>query len=198
MAAAGGLALPAGSSAACPCASQGGVSATLGPAAAGPVYSPFPESAPAYDSVLHPNAQLQAHPEWSAMPQPLPPGAGLGAPATTAVPGPGVNRYAVTPPPGTLGQTYRQRSALIPDEKHPRFAAVEVHLPEEVDVSARGLKSVWTGEVWRLESNDPLMPGRPHIYAIKAEKRDAAGKVVSTDVRWVRLIMGRVVDLKFE
>jgi len=120
--------------------------------------------------------------------------------------GPAVNRFAVSPPPGTLGQTYQRRSSLMPDEtrpkstnieRHPRSAAVDVYLPEEVDVTARGLKPKWTGKVWRLETTDPLLPGVPHIYAIKAERRNKAGEVTSTDVRWVRLIMGRVVDLEF-
>jgi hypothetical protein len=71
-----------------------------------------------------------------------------------------------------------------------------VHLPEDVDVSARGLKSTWTGEVWRLEAEMPLLPGVPHIYAVKAE-RDTGHGEKSIDVRWVRLIMGRIVELEF-
>ncbi len=103
----------------------------------------------------------------------------------------------MAPPPGTLGRTYQQRSRIFDDEKHPRMAAVDVYLPEEVDVSARGMKSVWTGKLWRLEAKEPLLPGVPHIYAIKAERKTKAGEVVSTDVRWIRLIPGRVVDLQF-
>lgn len=142
--------------------------------------------------VVHPDGTLVEQPGWvGAPPRPL-------APAVPPLPvTPGANRFDVVPPPGTLGQTYRRRSSLIPDDKHPRVAVVEVHLPEDVDVSARGLKSSWTGKVWRLESKEPLLPGLPHIYAIKAEKRNAEGEVISTDVRWVRLIMGRVVDLDF-
>lgn len=110
---------------------------------------------------------------------------------------PSVNRFGIAPPPGTLGRTYQQRSRIFDDEKHPRMAAVDVYLPEDLDVSARGMKSVWTGKLWRLEVKDPLLPGVPHIYAIKAEKKTKEGKVVSTDVRWIRLIPGRVVDLHF-
>ncbi|MBI1349246.1 hypothetical protein GC163_23500 [bacterium] len=110
---------------------------------------------------------------------------------------PGTNRYGLTPPPGTLSQTYQRRTTLIPDDKHPRYAAVDVSLPEKVDVTARGLKSIWTGEVWKLETEEPLLPGRPHIYAIRADWRDAEGKITKTEVRWVRLIMGRVVELDF-
>lgn len=106
------------------------------------------------------------------------------------------NRFGVVPPPGTLGRTYQRPSRLVDEDQHPRFAAVEVHLPEEVDVSARGLKSKWTGKVWRLEAETPLLPGIPHVYAIKAERRLNNGEK-HVEYRWVRLIMGRVVDLEF-
>ncbi|MBC8113823.1 MAG: hypothetical protein H7062_05560, partial [Candidatus Saccharimonas sp.] len=77
-----------------------------------------------------------------------------------AVSGPiaGTDRYGVAPPPGTLGQTYQRRTRLIDDEKHPRVGIVEVHLSENYEVTAKGLKVKWTGKVWRLES-DPLLPG---------------------------------------
>lgn len=114
----------------------------------------------------------------------------------TAAPA-GTNRFGMSPPPGTLGRTYQQRSRIFDDEKHPRMGAVDIHLPEDVDVSARGMKSVWTGKHWRLEAKDPLLPGVPHIYAIKAERKSPKGEVISTDVRWIRLIPGRVVDLQF-
>jgi len=110
---------------------------------------------------------------------------------------PGYNRFGMAPPPGTLGRTYQQRSRIFDDEKHPRMGAVDVYLPEELDVTARGMKSVWTGKLWRLELKDPLLPGVPHIYAIKAEKKSKEGEVLSTEVRWIRLIPGRVVDLHF-
>lgn len=110
---------------------------------------------------------------------------------------PGTNRYGLTPPPGTLSQTYQRRTTLMPDDKHPRDAMVEVYLPENVDVTARGLKPKWTGEVWQLATSEPLLPGRPHIYAIRADWRDKEGNITKTEVRWVRLIMGRVVELEF-
>lgn len=102
------------------------------------------------------------------------------------------DRFGVAPPPGTLGQTYKRRSALIDESKHPRVGIVDVHLPEAVDVTAKGLKSKWTGKVWRLES-DSLMPGVPHIFEVKA----SWGEGTQPQVRTVRLIMGRVVDLEF-
>lgn len=121
------------------------------------------------------------------------------APHISAPNSPGVpsgNRFGVAPPPGTLGRTYQRPSRLVDEDQHPRFAAVEVHLPEEVDVSARGLKSKWTGKVWRLEAETPLLPGIPHVYAIKAERRLSNGEK-QVEYRWVRLIMGRIVDLEF-
>ncbi len=102
------------------------------------------------------------------------------------------DRFGFAPPPGTLGQTYKRRSRILEENKHPRIGVVEVYLPEEVDVTARGLKSKWTGKVWRLES-DSLLPGIPHIYEIKA----SWGEGTQPQVRTVRLIMGRIVDLEF-
>ena len=104
----------------------------------------------------------------------------------------GADRFGFVPPPGTLGQTYRRRSRVIEDTKHPRVGAVEVRLPEDVDVTGTGLKVKWTGKVWRLES-EPLLPGVPHIYEIKAYW----GEGTEPQIRTVRLIMGRIVDLEF-
>lgn len=99
----------------------------------------------------------------------------------------------VPPPPGTLGITYQQYSALIPDDKHPRVGMVNVYLPDTVKVSARGMNSTWTGESWRLETIGALVPHLPHIYPIEAIFVRDGCEV--KEVRWVRLIMGRVVDL---
>jgi hypothetical protein len=149
---------------------------------------------PAYGLPPHPDAGLPPAPMPREQAPPPPP---LEAPSN-AVPTaePGTNRFGMRPPPGTLGETYQRRTTLIPDEKHPRIGMVDVHLPEDVDVTARGMKSKWTGRVWQLESESPLLPGTPHIYAIKAEKTLPNGQR-QVDVRWVRLIMGRVVDLEF-
>jgi len=144
-----------------------------------PQFAPSPSTSPQ-------GMSPQPQPQFSASPTASPMDAGT----------PTVNRFNVSPPPGTLGQTYLRRSSLPEDTRHPRYAAVDVHLPENVDVSARGLKAKWTGEVWRLEAETPLLPGVPHIYAIKAE-RDGSNGQKTTDVRWVRLIMGRIVELEF-
>ena len=107
----------------------------------------------------------------------------------------GRNREELSSPPGTLGQTYRRWSALVPDDVHPRTGVVLVDLPEAADVSARGLTVTWTGDAWRLETAQALLPGMPHVYAIRAAWDAPEGRMYET--RWVRLIMGRVVDLEF-
>ena len=104
------------------------------------------------------------------------------------------DRFGVAPPPGTLGHTYHRRSKLLDDKKHPRIGIVEVYLSENYDVSAKGLKSKWTGKVWELES-DPLLPGVPHIFEVKAEWGPEGAR--KKEVRTIRLVMGRVVDLEF-
>jgi hypothetical protein len=118
---------------------------------------------------------------------------GIGPSPVGTVPQYGVpDRFGYAPPPGTLGQTYLRRSRPIEENKHPRVGAVEVNLPEWVDVTAKGLKPKWTGKLWRLES-DSLIPGVPHIFEIKASWGDGT----QPQVRTVRLIMGRIVDLDF-
>ena len=104
------------------------------------------------------------------------------------------DRFGVAPPAGTLGHTYHRRTRLLEDKKHPRVGVVEVHLSENYDVSGKGLKSKWTGKVWELES-DPLLPGVPHIFEIKAEWGPEGAR--KKEVRTVRLVMGRAVDLEF-
>ena len=122
--------------------------------------------------------------------QPVP---GYGS-AVTGVPFEGSDGYGIAPPPGTLGQTYKRRSRPIDDEKHPRVGMVDVHLSENYEVTAKGMKVKWTGKVWRLES-DPLWPGLPHIIEVKSEWGPEGSK--QNQVRSVRLIMGRIVDLEF-
>ncbi len=137
-----------------------------------------------------PNGEGSYHSPTDALPpsgQPLPaldPNAPLAA----------TDRFGVAPPAGTLGHTYHRRSRLLDDKKHPRVGVVEVHLSENYDVSAKGMKSKWTGKVWELES-DPLLPGVPHIFEIKAEWGPEGSR--KKEVRTVRLVMGRAVDLEF-
>lgn len=148
------------------------------------VMPPLPP-APAVNGAIPPPARGDST---QVMPMPQPLVGGYQTPVD-------VSRWGMLPPPGTLGQTYQLRSALVDDDEHPRQGVVIVKLPEQADVAARGLKVKWTGEEWRLETAQPLLPGVPHIYAVKAEWDTPTGRVVQT--RWVRLIMGRVVDLEF-
>lgn len=104
------------------------------------------------------------------------------------------DRFGFMPPPGTLGHTYHRRSRVLEDKVHPRVGIVDVHLSENYDVSAKGLKSKWTGKHWELVS-DPLLPGVPHIFEIKAEWGPENAR--KKEIRTVRLIMGRAVDLEF-
>lgn len=104
------------------------------------------------------------------------------------------DRFGVAPPLGTLGHTYHRRSRVLDDKFHPRVGMVEVHLSENYDVTSKGMKAKWTGKHWELTS-DPLLPGIHHIVEVKAEwgPENARRK----EVRVVRLIMGRAVDLEF-
>lgn len=166
------------------------------PAAPPPGISAGTHSAPA-TPVPHDAHTSSPPPGTNLTPTPIVGEYAPGPAASSAADRPEHNRFGMSPPPGTLGRTYQQRSRIFDDEKHPRMAAVDVYLPEDLDVSGRGMKSVWTGKHWRLEAKEPLLPGVPHIYAIKAERKNPEGEVISTDVRWIRLIPGRVVDLRF-
>lgn len=131
---------------------------------------------------------------WAAGPGPatMPPYA---APQTLAA-APGVDRFGMSPPPGNLGRTYKVRTRPVDKDLHPRMGVLEVSLPESADVTADGLKPSWTGEKWVLKTEEPMLPGLPQIYAVKA-KFDRDGQTV-TEYRWVRLILGRVVELSFD
>ncbi|HUQ72173.1 MAG TPA: hypothetical protein VM165_21785 [Planctomycetaceae bacterium] len=179
--------------AACPCSKGNASVMAVSQVEVGNGLTPIPDYGPG--GPLPPLPAPMTAPAPPAMMSPTPIAPGMSSePIGTAIPG--TNRFGMAPPPGTLGKTYQRRTTLLPDEKHPRIGIVDVHVPENVDVTARGLKSKWTGQVWQLESEAPLLPGVPHIYAIKAEKTLPNGEK-QVDVRWVRLIMGRVVDLEF-
>jgi hypothetical protein len=104
----------------------------------------------------------------------------------------------VTPPPGTLGITYKRPSRLIPEKKHPRVGMLDVKgVPFDAVVSVRGLNGYRDIEgVWRFEPNLPLIPGIPHIYTVKIKTGDASG-LLHADVRKVRLIPGRIVEIVY-
>ncbi len=123
--------------------------------------------------------------------QPLP-----AAPSPVIVPGP------VSPPPGTLGRTYSLPSRLVPADKHPRVAMLEVcSSAEEVIVSdtkefreeddIRGFQDEKDSTLWHFETK-PLHPGLPHVYKV-----ELINGGVTTDVRYVRLLRGRIIELAF-
>jgi hypothetical protein len=109
----------------------------------------------------------------------------------------------VGPPPGTLGRTYYLPARPVSASKHPRVAMLEVCAPgvEElvlVDTNefreedyVDGYRDLQDPNLWRFET-DPLIPGLPHIYRLEAR---CGG--VTTDVRYVRLIRGRVLETRF-
>ena len=100
------------------------------------------------------------------------------------------------PPPGTLGMTYRRSSRPVPTEKHPRAGIVDVSVEDAYDVDAEGMKAYRAKDgIWRLETKEPLIPGLPHIYHIKATLGEAEDSPV--EYRTVRLIPGRIVDLQW-
>lgn len=167
----------------CPCNKQGG-----GAVYSGAALTPMPEMGFAGGA---PPAQA-----WAAGPAvaPMPPFTGPQPLAVAAAPG--VDRFGMSPPPGNLGRTYKVRTRPIDKDLHPRMGVLEVSLPESADVTADGLKPSWTGEKWVLKSEEPMLPGLPQIYAVKA-KFERDGQTV-TEYRWVRLILGRVVELSFD
>lgn len=108
----------------------------------------------------------------------------------------------VGPPPGTLTMTYRRPSRLIPEDKHPRAGMLDIgNVPAGAEVTVKNMKG-YRGKdcAWHFESERPLLPGIPHIYRVHVRtcRVGAEQKKVSfDDVRTVRLIPGRIVDLRY-
>lgn len=105
---------------------------------------------------------------------------------------------AVSPPPGTLGVTYRQSSRLIPDDKHPRIGMVEIFgIPVEAKVTIPHMEGFRKkdSQTWMFESEKPLLPGTPHIYPVTSKVM--VNGHWTEDVRTIRLIPGRIVYLEF-
>lgn len=103
----------------------------------------------------------------------------------------------ISPPQGTLGRTYRVKTRRTPTTKHPRLGMLVVSGLQP------GLKvTVWDMEgfsndqhVWHFETKSPLIPGLAHVYRVVVW--DAEGKVMEPALRTVRLIPGRIVELKY-
>ncbi|MCC7422948.1 MAG: hypothetical protein IT428_21955 [Planctomycetaceae bacterium] len=103
---------------------------------------------------------------------------------------------AVGPPPGTVGTTYRRPSRPVGSDKHPRAGIVDVSVEGAYDMGAEGMKSFRAKDgIWRLETKEPLIPGLPHIYHIRAVLGD--GDDAPVEYRTVRLIPGRIVELQW-
>ncbi|MCA9075737.1 MAG: hypothetical protein KDA93_11935 [Planctomycetaceae bacterium] len=108
------------------------------------------------------------------------------------------------PPPGTLGQTYQLSSRPVPADKHPRVGMIDVNAPSATFVIVRWTNDFRTDEtlkgyqddadpsIWHFESK-PLLPGLKHIHRV--EIYNGGPGSAATDVRYVRLIMGRIVNL---
>lgn len=122
-----------------------------------------------------------------------------------AASGPVMN-YGIAPtPPGTLGQTYHLPSRPVPATEHPRTGIIEVHAPSATLVIVRWTNDFRTEEVlrgsrdtqdpslWRFES-PTLLPGLAHIHRV--EIYHGGPGTAPSDVRYVRLIKGRVVTLR--
>ena len=118
----------------------------------------------------------------------------VAAPAPVVAPAP---LTALAPPPGTLGTTYRQKTRRTPSDKHPRLGMLVVSGLQP------GLKvTVWDMEgfsndhhVWHFETKSPLIPGLAHVYRVAVW--DDQGRLIESSVRAVRLIPGRIVELKY-
>jgi hypothetical protein len=114
---------------------------------------------------------------------------------------------APVPPPGTIGRTYRLPSRPVPVKKHPRVGMVDVKVMDAENVIVHDMNAMRTEDtidgfrdakdsnIWHFESK-PLYPGLDHVYRVQANFTKADGTETSSE-RYVRLIMGRVVELKF-
>jgi len=92
--------------------------------------------------------------------------------------------------------TYKQPSRPIPEDRHRRVGMLDVKVASNINVTVQGMTG-FLGEdgIWHFESPRPLLPGVPHIYRAQAHsERD--GKRYA-EIRTVRLIPGRIVDLSF-
>jgi hypothetical protein len=101
-------------------------------------------------------------------------------------------------PRGTLGLTYYRRSHSVPADRHPRTAMLAVRdkgLVPHLSVPDMGGFRMRSG-VWLFESLRPLDPGVSQV--VRVEARKAHLEVEAYDVRFVRLIPGRIVYLDYK
>lgn len=118
----------------------------------------------------------------------------------------GPDRLTAAPPRGTIGRTYSLPSRDIPADKHPRTAMLDVIAPNAISVrlvnvyvhreedDVDGFEDGRLKGLWRFETL-PLIPGNPHIY--KVIFRFSDDPRAPEDVRYVRLIPGRIIELTY-
>ncbi|WP_437204322.1 hypothetical protein [Planctomicrobium sp. SH664] len=131
----------------------------------------------------------------------LVPGGLSGAPVYAPPPAP-----MVQPPPGTLGRTYQMKSRPVPSSMHPRTAMLDVRVKGASEMLVHDMNQFRTEDsldgfqdpddpsMWHFQSQ-PLWPGIPHIYRIEARFDGPDG--VRMEQRYVRLIMGRLIEVEF-
>ncbi|MEZ6055383.1 MAG: hypothetical protein R3C01_01640 [Planctomycetaceae bacterium] len=113
------------------------------------------------------------------------------------------------PPPGTLGRTYTLPARPVPADRHPRVGMLDVKASMEVEVfvgdtfefreedDVEGYRDERDGSLWHFETK-PLIPGQPHVYRVETRTPGTeAYKGDIIDVRYVRLVPGRVLTLTF-
>lgn len=187
----------------CPCNRGGATSSGSAlqpiPMSASPEMSPYP--------VMMPPQQMPISNPVGMMPE-----ANGSIPLGAAVPGAGPGYSAATattwqPPAGTIGQTYQMKSRPIPVKMHPRAAIVDVRIPDAKSVRVHDMNVYRTQDflegfqddqdpkMWHFTS-EPLIPGIPHIYRIEARIVGEDGEE-KMEERFVRLIMGRVIEVAF-
>ncbi|MCA9024063.1 MAG: hypothetical protein KDA86_02500 [Planctomycetaceae bacterium] len=115
----------------------------------------------------------------------------------------GMPSQAATPP-GTLGQTYHLASRPVPATKHPRVGMIDVRAStasfvivrwtndSRMEETLKGYQDDQDPSIWHFESK-PLLPGLSHIHRVEIYQGGPGS--APTDVRYVRLIMGRIVNL---
>lgn len=205
----GGLSFLSSAQGGCPC-QRGGTSAPAG------VIAPIPmtmDTAQGLPSGMFPVGESWEGtvPGVNVLPgTSLPTGSSVSGLAAPGSIGPGYSAATATtwqPPPGTIGQTYQMKSRPVPVKMHPRAAIVDVHIPNATNVRVHDMNVYRTQDfldgfqddqdptVWHFTS-EPLIPGIPHIYRIEARFPGPDGKE-KMEERYVRLIMGRVIEVTF-
>ena len=113
----------------------------------------------------------------------------------------GAGGFVYSPPPGTLGMTYQRPSWPIPAAKPPRVGMIQIRAAGVSNIVVQDtnefrLEDALEGgrhpadpTVWYFESK-PLIPGAQRIHRVLIGREDG-----TTEERYVRLIMGRIVTL---